>query len=87
MEGVMLGEHEPFGSMPGDRPRAIGGRDLRTPVESAKYLRRAVQTLAKWRCEGVGPTYYKIGGRVLYLKDDLDSFIAGGRVDHPADAA
>jgi hypothetical protein len=74
-------------AVPDDMPRSAGGLDLRTPVETAKYLRTARQTLSKWRYEGVGPSYYKIGGRILYRKEDLDTFIAGSRVDRSANAA
>jgi hypothetical protein len=64
-----------------DTSRAIRGRDLWTPDKAADYLGTARQTLAKWRCLKIGPAYYRIGGRILYLKEDLDAFIAGSRVD------
>jgi hypothetical protein len=68
----------------GDTSRAIRGRDMWLPDKAADYLGTARQTLAKWRCLKVGPSYYRIGGRILYLKQDLDSFIAGSRVDGAA---
>ena len=47
--------------------------------EAARYLGVARQTLAKWRSEGVGPPYCKVGGMVLYTFDDLDAFLAAHR--------
>lgn len=54
--------------------------DLLLPDEAAAYLRCAKQTLARRRCEGGGPAYVKLGGRVLYRRADLDAWIAGRRV-------
>jgi hypothetical protein len=71
-------------AIPSDTPRAIRGRDMWSPDKAADYLGTARQILAKWRCLKVGPSYYRIGGRILYLKQDLDSFIAGSRVDGAA---
>jgi excisionase family DNA binding protein len=54
--------------------------DLLTPDEAGKYLRCAKQTLARWRCEGGGPAYVKMGTRVLYRRVDLDAWIVGRRL-------
>lgn len=35
-------------------------------------------TLRVWRVEGRGPDYRRIGGRIRYLRSDLDKFIAEG---------
>lgn len=46
--------------------------------EAAAYLRRSVVTLARWRREGIGPTFVG-GGRgcpVSYRRADLDAWIA-----------
>lgn len=56
------------------------GSDLLTPDEAGKYLRCAKQTLARWRCEGGGPAYVKVGVRVLYHRRDLDAWIGKRRV-------
>jgi helix-turn-helix protein len=53
---------------------------LDTTEETARRLRRAPQTLARWRCEGSGPAYVKVGNRVLYPRPDVDAWIAGRRV-------
>lgn len=44
-----------------------------TPKEvSDRYGGRiAVGTLANWRCSGTGPTFSRIGGRILYRLDAL----------------
>jgi hypothetical protein len=72
---------------PDYKTEASAGPDLLITVEAAKYLRLAPQTLSRWRCEGRGPGYHRLGGRIFYARPDLDAFIAAGRVHGPADAA
>jgi hypothetical protein len=48
----------------------IPPRLLRTS-EAARYLGLSGRTLEKHRTFGTGPTYRKIGGRVVYAVDDL----------------
>ena len=87
MEKVVPGTSKLPGSaaaIPSDTPRAISGRDFWTPDKAADYMGSARQTLAKWRCLKIGPAYYRIGSRILYLQEDLDTFIAGSRVDGAA---
>lgn len=33
-------------------------------------------TLERWRCEGIGPKFLKVCGRVLYRQIDIDAFEA-----------
>jgi hypothetical protein len=47
------------------------------PANAALYLGRAVHTLAQWRCEGRGPRFVRVNGRIFYPKVELDSFLAG----------
>ena len=42
--------------------------------EAARFLGLSVRTLEKHRTYGTGPTYRKIGGRVLYTVEDLQSW-------------
>jgi predicted DNA-binding transcriptional regulator AlpA len=42
---------------------------------AAAYLGIAKQTLAKWRVEGRGPPYLKLGGAVRYAAADLNAWI------------
>ena len=41
----------------------------------------AVQTLARWRCEGKGPPYTKSGSRVLYRGADVLAWLDAQRVE------
>jgi excisionase family DNA binding protein len=49
------------------------------PSATAAYLNVAVQTLARWRCEGGGPAFFKLGSRVRYERDDLDRWLDARR--------
>ena len=48
-------------------------RYLRT-VEAARHLSLSPRTLEKHRTYGTGPTYRKIGGRVVYAIADLNAW-------------
>lgn len=48
----------------------IGGADA--PVSP--------RTLQRWRQEGVGPAFVKLGRAVRYRREDLDSFLANRTV-------
>jgi predicted DNA-binding transcriptional regulator AlpA len=52
-------------------------RMLRTQ-EAARFLGISIRTLEKHRTYGTGPTYRKVGGRVLYTVADLDAWTAIG---------
>jgi predicted DNA-binding transcriptional regulator AlpA len=52
-------------------------RLLRTP-EAARYLGLSGRTLEKHRTYGTGPAYLKLGGRVVYAIDDLNSWAGQG---------
>lgn len=52
-------------------------RLLRTP-DAARFLGISIRTLEKHRTYGTGPTYRKIGGRVVYAVDDLQAWSAIG---------
>ena len=60
---------------------------LLTPPEASRWLRVAVQTLARWRCEGQGPPFVRLGGnRVFYRRDDLEGYVASRRFRSTAEA-
>src|ERR1700761_6880741 len=74
---------------------SLPARLLRTS-EAGRFLGLSGRTLEKHRTFGTGPTYRKIGGRVVYALDDLrcwadrgaqlsttDPGRGGGRVFHP----
>ncbi|RUY92377.1 DNA-binding protein, partial [Mesorhizobium sp. M7A.F.Ca.CA.001.12.2.1] len=47
-------------------------RFLRTK-EAADFLSLSARTLEKHRTYGTGPSYRKLGGRVVYAVDDLQT--------------
>ena len=49
-------------------------RYLRTP-EAARFLGLSGRTLEKHRTYGTGPRYSKLGGRVVYRVEDLQSWV------------
>ena len=50
-------------------------RKFFTRPEAGDYLRLSPKTLAKWAWAGQGPAYFHAGGRVLYKKTDIDSWL------------
>lgn len=58
-------------------PTPIPPRFLRTP-EAARFLGISGRTLEKHRTYGTGPTYSKIGGRVIYSVSDLQAWAHRG---------
>lgn len=52
-------------------------RYLRTP-EAARVLGLSGRTLEKHRTYGTGPTYRKLGGRIVYHPDDLQAWADRG---------
>jgi predicted DNA-binding transcriptional regulator AlpA len=49
-------------------------RYLRTP-EAARFVGLSIRTLEKHRIYGTGPRYSKLGGRVVYALEDLQSWV------------
>jgi predicted DNA-binding transcriptional regulator AlpA len=56
-----------------DRLAETSTRFVRTH-EAARLLGLSPRTLEKYRCHGSGPTFRKLGGRVVYAIDDLDAW-------------
>ena len=52
-------------------------RMLRTQ-EAARLVGLSFRTLEKYRTRGTGPTYIRIGGRVVYTPDDLMAWVRKG---------
>lgn len=48
---------------------------LYTPIQAAEYLCISEMTLRKWRWEGKGPRFVKIGRKVVYRTDDLHAYV------------
>lgn len=47
-----------------------------TPHEAAEYLSVGYSTLKKWRVNGDGPRYAKVGKAVRYRVEDLNEWLA-----------
>jgi predicted DNA-binding transcriptional regulator AlpA len=60
-----------------DTTSTLPPRFLRTP-EAARFLGLSGRTLEKHRTYGTGPTYSKIGGRVIYAVADLQAWARRG---------
>lgn len=51
-----------------------------TRAEAAAYLGVNTQTLANWAHTGkVGIPHHKVGRKVIYMKSDLDNYLAANR--------
>lgn len=61
-----------------------GPRYLRTP-DAAVHLGLSARILEKHRCYGTGPTYRKLGGRVVYAIEELDAWAEIGRRSSTSD--
>lgn len=61
----------------GDLTREHERRHL-TQLELAVRWRLSGRTLEKWRQEGRGPRYLRVGGRVLYPAAEVAAFEAAG---------
>lgn len=44
------------------------------------------RTLQAWRVTGGGPTYRKVGRRVVYAESDLVAFVEAGARSHTSEA-
>ena len=53
--------------------------DLLFADEAAVVLRRSPATLQYWRSHGLGPTWCKLGRRIMYDRAALDAFIYENR--------
>jgi hypothetical protein len=57
-----------------------------TPPEAARHLGLAPSTLAKMRCCGGSPTFLRLGRKIVYVRADLDTWLATRRVRHTSEA-
>ena len=53
--------------------------DLLTQDETAEFLRANARTLERCRSEGGGPTFVKVGRKVVYRLSDLEAYLARQR--------
>ena len=45
-------------------------------VELSRRWRLSPRTLERWRLQGTGPQYLKVGGRVVYRLKDIEAYEA-----------
>jgi hypothetical protein len=63
-------------------------RRLMPPGAAADYLGGiAKQTLAKWRCYGIGPEFVRVGSRIMYEQRALDAYLDARRRTSTSEAA
>jgi hypothetical protein len=55
--------------------------ELLDEEQAAALLGLPAITIAKWRCRNVGPTYYKMGGKIRYMKSDVAEFLTKSRIE------
>ncbi|CAN7472699.1 helix-turn-helix domain-containing protein [Mesorhizobium caraganae] len=60
------------------RKRVFREGDLLKPPQAARFLKVNVKTLANWRVTGKGPSFHKIGSRVVYDFAELKAFAVSG---------
>lgn len=54
---------------------------LLTSAQAADLLQVSTNTLAKWRMDGTGPAYSRVGGKfVRYSTEDLTAYLTSTRV-------
>jgi len=52
--------------------------DLLDEQQAAQWLRVSCKTLQSWRCRNEGPTFVKVGQRLVrYKREDLERFVHG----------
>ena len=50
-----------------------------TAMDIERFYGIPATTLANWRSQKVGPSYYKINRRVLYVKEEFEKWLFGNR--------
>lgn len=48
--------------------------ELLPQADLARRWKTSARTLARWRAQGCGPAYIRIGGRILYRLSDILAF-------------
>lgn len=72
------------------KPTTLSPDDLLDPAGAGKYLGGrgapvSIPTLARWRSEGYGPRFHRVGlRRIRYRVRDLDAWIESMAVDPTA---
>ena len=54
-----------------------------TQNDLANRWNKSVHTIERYRCDGTGPVYLKIGGKVMYRLIDIEAFESEHRFQRP----
>ncbi len=71
----------PFVGKPGP-----GAESLLTEQDVAALTRLSTRTLERRRLDGTGPTFIKLGRRVVYRRQDVDTWIERNRFASTSEA-
>ena len=63
-------------------PTPVNDKKLLNEHEVAEILNVSAPTLRKWRWEGKGPQFVKVGHRVAYKSIDIESYIDRNTLGH-----
>ena len=66
--------------------RKMTARQYMTETEVARVLGVEKPTMSNWRRARTGPPYFKFGGHIRYLEEDVVAFIEASRVEPGAAA-
>ena len=61
--------------------------ELITQRELAPILGKSEKTLAKWRADGIGPTYIRVGRGVRYRPADVEQWLEANTIPARLEAA
>lgn len=61
--------------------------ELLSPEELAASIKMSKKTLAKWRCNGRGPRYVRLGHAVRYRPQDVTEWLEAKVSQNSAEAA
>ncbi|AKJ72633.1 excisionase and transcriptional regulator [Gordonia phage GMA2] len=56
---------------------------LMTADQLSDYLKLSKTLLARWRSQGIGPKFIKVGGSVRYRQSDIEEYV--NSLDNPSD--
>lgn len=56
-------------------------------TEFADFVRQRDQTVRRWRMEGRGPVFVRMGNRAYYRPSDILEWLESQRMEHSAKAA
>lgn len=57
------------------QPATGSTRGALNDIELANRLGVSRKTLQKWRSLGIGPTYLKLGAKVVYRVEDIEAYV------------